>query len=681
MGLTTVVWFARPAVRRSVVVVLITLAGVISYFSVELRPAGAAVAAWWPAAGLGVAALLASRGTRVVPALGILGVAIAANALAGREWGLTIGYGIGNAVEVWIVAYALTRGGPVARLDGVRDIGRFLVACAAGALTMAGIGALTALIVVGQALEVTFFSLGASHFSALLVILPLFLLTPAWAQRARLLEAVAQMAVLAGLIWFVFSPGNSLPYSYLPFLALLWAAFRLPTVIVAVEIAVLATAAIVLTVLGGGPFAPFLDGDERITVLLLQGFLIVYALAALLISGSRNDWSRALARVEAQEELLRDGIVNAESGIVIAERTDDARLVIRGINRAALAALGRSEAPAEWFEAGISLAPGQPVLGNRALDDLVRRGIPGEAEIAHDDRRFDALVSIRPLSRGTAIVTVVMTDVTRRQEREDAAVQSLVRLRDLNQQKDDFIASVSHELRTPVTAIMGFAEQLADEPLSDQAQQAADVIDRNARRLADVIEDVLELSRLTGSATIRRATSQFDLRQLIEQAAEDARGLYPAREVHIDAHLPDEPVLVTQVRQDVQRVVANLLSNAVKFSPVGGLVTVGLGPAGDGVDITIVDHGPGIPPAHLPLVWERFYRIQDESHRDAPGTGLGLPIVKALVEDRLHGRVTLEPNPGGTGTLARILLPSDAPVSPTTAALVVPGDSAREERF
>lgn len=671
MGLTTVVWSARPAVRRTVVVGLIVLAGVVSYLSVELRPAGAAVAAWWPAAGIGVAALLASRGRRVVPAIGILIAAVAANALGGREWGLTVGYGVANALEVWVVAWILTRGGPAARLDGVSDIARFLVACIAGSSVIAAIGSVTALLVVGQPIEVAFFSLIASHFSALVVVLPIFLLSPRTYGRVHPAEVAAQVMVLAAITWFVFSPANVLPIAFLPLIALLWAAFRLPTVLVAVEILTLATAATVLTVLGGGPFAPFIASGERTTVLLLQAFLIVHALAALFVSGARNDWGRALVRVEAQEELLRDGIVNAESGIVIAERTEDSRLVVRGINRAALTALGLPSAPREWFETGVPLSSGQPVLGNRDLDALLRRGEAGEVELTGDERRFDALVSIRPLVRGTAIVTVVMSDVTRRQEREDAAVQSLVRLRDLNQQKDDFIASVSHELRTPVTAIMGFSEQLAEEELGDQAQQAADVIDRNARRLADVIEDVLELSRLTGAVTIRRAASEFDMRDLIEQAAEDARGLYPGRAVAIEAVLPDDAVPVTLVRQDAQRVIANLLSNAVKFSPIGGAVTIRLGPAGDGIEVTIGDHGPGIPAEHLPHVWERFYRIQDASHRDAPGTGLGLPIVKALVEDRLRGRVALEPQPTGPGTLARVLLPREAPSPPATASIAL----------
>lgn len=671
MGLTTVVWFARPAVRRTVVVALIVLAGVVSYYSVELRPAGAAVAAWWPAAGIGVAALLASRGTRVLPAAGILIAAMAANALAGREWGLTVGYGIANALEVWVVAWILTRGGPVARLDGVSDIARFLVACVAGSGVIAAVGGATAFLVAGQPIEVAFFALLASHFSALVVVLPLFLLSPRSHGRVHTAEVAAQIAVLVAITWLVFSPDNVLPIAYLPLFALLWAAFRLPTLLVAIEILALATAATILTVIGGGPFAPFIATGERTTVLLLQGFLIVHALAALFVSGARNDWGRALVKVEAQEELLRDGIVNAESGIVIAERTDDGRLLIRGINRTALQALGLDAAPPEWFDPGIPLVVGQPVLGNRGLDALLRQGDAGEAELARDDRRYDALVSIRPLSRGTAIVTVVMTDVTRRQEREDAAVQSLVRLRDLNRQKDDFIASVSHELRTPVTAIMGFSEQLAEEELGVEAQLAADVIDRNARRLADVIEDVLELSRLTGSATIRRAPSGFDLRDVITQAAEDARGLYPARAVVIEAALPDEPVPVMLVRQDVHRVIANLLSNAVKFSPVGGTISIGVGPAGDGVELTIGDHGPGIPAEHLPHVWERFYRIQDESHRDAPGTGLGLPIVKALVEERLRGRVFLEPQPTGPGTVARVLLPREAPHSPPTASVAM----------
>ncbi|RZS56191.1 signal transduction histidine kinase [Microcella putealis] len=661
MGFTSMVWSASPAVRRSVIAILLFAAGLVSFYSVELRPAGAAIAAWWPAAGLGVAAVLASRGTRIAAALGVLIVAMAANVLGGREWGLTIGYGIANAVEVWVVAWVLTRGTSAARLDGVRDIARFLVACAAGATVIGVIGAVTAFTVAGQPLEVAFFSLVASHFSALVVVLPLFLLSPRTHHgRVSVVEVVVQVITLIALTWFVFTPGNELPTSYLPLAAVLWAAFRLPTVVVATELLVLATAATILTVLGGGPFAPFIASGERTTVLLLQGFLIVHALAALFVSGARNDWGRALVRVEAQEELLRDGIVNADSGIVIAELTDQSRLVIRGINQVALDAFGLTKAPVAWFTEGILLAPSQPVLGNRELDALLRKQQPGEVELQRGNRRFDASVSVRALGRGSAIVTVVISDVTRRQEREDAAVQSLARLHDLNRQKDDFIAAVSHELRTPVTAIMGFSEQLVDEPLSHEALQAATVIDRNARRLADVIEDVLELSRLTGSTSISRTPVAVDLRDLVEQAAEDARGLFPQRAIDIVVTLPTEPVVARVIRQDVQRVIANLLSNAVKFSPLSGHVRVVLTGNDTSAELTITDDGPGIPADQLPLVWERFYRVQDESHRDAPGTGLGLPIVRALVEERLGGDIELLPGPHRRGTVARLTVPLGA---------------------
>jgi len=661
VGFASMVWSASPAVRRSVIAILLIAAGLVSFYSVELRPAGAAVAAWWPAAGLGVAAVLASRGTRIAAALGVLIVAMAANVLGGREWGLTIGYGIANAVEVWVVAWVLTRGTAVARLDGVRDIARFLVACAAGATVIGVIGAVTAFTVAGQPLELAFFSLVASHFSALVVVLPLFLLSPRTHHgRVSVIEVVVQVITLIALTWFVFAPGNELPTSYLPLAAVLWAAFRLPTVVVATELLVLATAATILTVLGGGPFAPFIASGERTTVLLLQGFLIVHALAALFVSGARNDWGRALVRVEAQEELLRDGIVNADSGIVIAELTDQSRLVIRGINQVALYAFGLAKAPVAWFTEGILLAPSQPVLGNRELDALLRKQQPGEVELQRGNRRFDASVSVRALGRGTAIVTVVISDVTRRQEREDVAVQSLARLHDLNRQKDDFIAAVSHELRTPVTAIMGFSEQLVDEPLTHEALQAATVIDRNARRLADVIEDVLELSRLTGSTSISRTPVAVDLRDLVEQSAEDARGLFPQRAIDIVVTLPTEPVVARVIRQDVQRVIANLLSNAVKFSPSSGHVQVALTGNDTSAELTITDDGPGIPADQLPLVWERFYRVQDESHRDAPGTGLGLPIVRALVEERLGGDIELLPGPHGRGTVARLTVPLGA---------------------
>lgn len=656
MGITTMLWQARPWIRRTVVGALLVIAFLVSYVSVEFRPVGAAVTPWWPAAALAAAAGLASRGTRLTVATLAAVSSMAANALADREWGLTVGYGIGIGVEVLVVAWVLTRRRTLARLDGVRDIARFLLACVAGAASFAAVGGITAWIVTDQEWLAATLILLSSHGSALLVILPLFVMSPRVGTRVGGGEIAIQVALMVILTALVFWPGHHLPIAFVPLVATLWAAFRLPTIIVALELFALGVAATALTTLGGGPFWPYAEDGTRTTVVLLQLFLIVHGLAALFISGARNDWSRALARVEAQEDLLRGGIVNADSGILIAELVNRSRFRVVGVNRAALDALELDSGIPGWSAPGLPVSSGVPILGDRELDRLLRNGEGGQVELDRKGRRFDAQVSTRDAGASTTVITVVFTDVTERQEREDMAVQSMIRLRELNQQKDDFIAAVSHELRTPVTAIMGFSEQLADDELSEGSRLAARVIDRNARRLADVIEDVLELSRLTSSGSTRRSRTRIDVGTLVRQAAEDAYGLAPAKSVEIVTTVPPHPVIATIVAQDLQRVVANLLSNAVKFSPNGGRIHMTLR-SNDGVaHLEVRDQGPGIPQDELELVWERFYRVQDDAHRDVPGTGLGLPIVRALTEQRLGGTIGLESN-GVRGTVARLSFP------------------------
>ena len=181
-------------------------------------------------------------------------------------------------------------------------------------------------------------------------------------------------------------------------------------------------------------------------------------------------------------------------------------------------------------------------------------------------------------------------------------------LRELNQQKDHFIASVSHELRTPVTSILGFSEQLTEPDQADaETALAGRIIYRNARRLADVIEDVLELSQLTTTVSMRPPT-ELDARQMLVDCVEDAKGLVvPGRNVHVAVVVPEHPVTMIGVEQDLMRVCANLLSNAVKFSPEGGTVTVTLNDDdADVLELRISDEGPGIPLAEQEAVWDRF---------------------------------------------------------------------------
>lgn len=148
---------------------------------------------------------------------------------------------------------------------------------------------------------------------------------------------------------------------------------------------------------------------------------------------------------------------------------------------------------------------------------------------------------------------------------------------------------------------------------------------------------------------------------LAHDCAKDAEGLALDRRVTVRVDAPDEAIIVRSRIRELTRVCANLLSNAVKFSHVDGVVTVELRaePAG-GVRMRVIDHGLGIPPEHHDMVWERFARAPIDSHREVPGTGLGLPIVKALVEQRLGGSVTLADSAGG-GITTEVRLPANAP--------------------
>lgn len=242
--------------------------------------------------------------------------------------------------------------------------------------------------------------------------------------------------------------------------------------------------------------------------------------------------------------------------------------------------------------------------------------------------------------------------------RERDAMRVADELRELNQQKDHFIASVSHELRTPVTSILGFSEQLTEQDQADaETALAGRIIYRNARRLADVIEDVLELSQLTTTASVRPAT-ELDARRILIDCVEDATGLVaPGRNVNVEVQAPEHPVIMIGVEQDLTRVCANLLSNAVKFSPVGGTVTVALTDDDpDDVELRVTDEGPGIPLADQEAVWDRFYRVQSPRHKDVPGTGLGLPIVRALVVQRMGGSIELHSD-GEQGTTMIVRVP------------------------
>lgn len=225
-------------------------------------------------------------------------------------------------------------------------------------------------------------------------------------------------------------------------------------------------------------------------------------------------------------------------------------------------------------------------------------------------------------------------------------------LRDLNRQKDDFVSSVSHELRTPITSILGYAEELETTPLAPDQAGFTRVIVRNSHRLAQLVEDLLDLSRMsaqTGPGTLE----PVDLRELVRECLEELGPLAQSNGVTLTAEFNDGALRLPSSTADLRRVLTNLVSNAVKFTPTNGQVWVGCTSDPSHILLTVSDNGIGIPPADIERVFDRFYR--SASAESLQGTGLGLPLTKGLV-DRLGGSIDLQSD-GHSGTHVTISLP------------------------
>ena len=224
--------------------------------------------------------------------------------------------------------------------------------------------------------------------------------------------------------------------------------------------------------------------------------------------------------------------------------------------------------------------------------------------------------------------------------------------------KDEFLMTLSHELRTPLTAIQGWAQMLADGHLDERRRQTAvETIERNARSQTRLVNDLLEVSQaISGRLTLD--LRDVDMVTQVRTGIETVRPAAEAKRIRIDADIAPGRFVVRGDADRLQQVVWNLLSNAIKFTPGGGVVSVRLRRVeGDGVvDLIVSDTGIGIAPSFLPHVFERFRQAETGTTRQYGGLGLGLAIVRHLVE--LHGGSVLAESAGvAKGATFRVRLP------------------------
>ncbi|HEY9835792.1 MAG TPA: HAMP domain-containing sensor histidine kinase, partial [Vampirovibrionales bacterium] len=264
-------------------------------------------------------------------------------------------------------------------------------------------------------------------------------------------------------------------------------------------------------------------------------------------------------------------------------------------------------------------------------------------------------------------LVIVHEDITERQNLEAQLEARAEQLAQANRMKDEFLATLSHELRTPLNSMLGWSQLLQMRKLDlTTTGRALESIERNTKVLTQLIEDLLDVSRMmTGQFRIQ--LRPVDLTEPIENAIASVQPAADAKKISICAAFTPEVTLVAGDPVRLQQVVWNLLSNAIKFTPMGGRVDVVLQGDRTRAQIIVRDTGSGIAPEFLPYLFERFRQADSAITRSHGGLGMGLAIVRHLVE--LHGGTIAAESPGlGQGATFIVTLPKEA-IEPSSQGL------------
>jgi signal transduction histidine kinase len=240
--------------------------------------------------------------------------------------------------------------------------------------------------------------------------------------------------------------------------------------------------------------------------------------------------------------------------------------------------------------------------------------------------------------------------------------ESTEKLRELDNAKNDFVATVSHELRTPLASITGYAEMLQDETdLSLRQTTFVEAIARNAARLSSLTDGLLLLSGFA-SGNPQMTHVQVDVREVVEQAREVIETLGAGRDITVEFVLPQQELLVAGDSEHLERVVLNLVSNAIKFSDHGGTVTCGLSGTPTQVVLEVIDTGIEIPPDEQQALFTKFFRGSAAREHAIQGTGLGLNIAASIVKN--HGGDIAVESGHDRGTVFTVRIPRLADTEP-----------------
>lgn len=319
--------------------------------------------------------------------------------------------------------------------------------------------------------------------------------------------------------------------------------------------------------------------------------------------------------------------------------------------------------PTKSFDGDNLAEPMRQVCGTHS------RVIPAESYsgIENEDERLRAIAMLQQRA------SVLETEIAERKRLFMLEQRARAEAERANRMKDEFLATLSHELRTPLNAIIGWASMLDKETLDPAMyEKAVDSIRRNAKIQAQLVEDILDVSRMI-TGNLRLQIAEADAVSIINNAIDSVLPGARAKEIHIEVTLDPSVRHIHCDSERLQQAVWNLLSNAVKFTGEGGEIEVSLEPEDGDIRIEVRDNGCGVAPEYLPLIFDRFCQVDGSQTRRIGGLGLGLAIVKCVAE--LHGGSASAESEGvGFGSTFSIVIP----MHPAESSEKVPGVAAHD---
>lgn len=364
---------------------------------------------------------------------------------------------------------------------------------------------------------------------------------------------------------------------------------------------------------------------------------------------SRADKKAALARAEHQRQSILDSVRD----YAIFSLDEQGRVATW--NRGAERVFGYAEDEIIGRHVSVLFTPEDRAAGvpERELEMAATVGSAGDDRwfLRKDGSRFfvsGAVTPIRDDSGKLKGFSKVARDITERKRAEES-------LREADQRKDEFLAILSHELRNPIAAIRSAVDLARTPGVGDQVSWCHEVIDRQAGQLARLTDDLMDVSRIAqGKIELRREPA--DLAALVARAVEVARPLIDRRGHRLNVDLPEGLPMVEVDPGRIEQVLVNLLNNAAKYTKDGGRIDVTAEAVDGEVIVQVRDTGVGIPPEMLPRIFETFTQVDDSRSRSEGGLGIGLTLVRRLVE--LHGgRVSAE-SEVGRGSVFTVCLPA-----------------------